>query len=425
MTSAATVLTRQPATRRRLADRSGPFTALLIEDDRQREAATAALLTEMARLGARVIRAGTLLRFPLTLERILGEQAGPEGRVVLLAEHAETLHPDVLRSLQTKLLRSPAEVRPSLEVVFVGRPAFRDLLAGADLAPLRQALVEPTADPVVSPAAASPRATIPSPFPDAPDWGLPELAAIRPARRRGRNLTVTLVVIALLAGAAGLAYVGLRTPQDATPKPPAKAVVPPAPSPPSPSVSLPPAEPSPPASAAPAAAGPSAPAPPVHRSPAQAPAPAANRSASRTWDFDGYLLRAGRDPANLTAAERSALFDEFLATRSQPNASAAPAGLAAPRIVVHVPAGSLSAEALSARLLTDLGAHPGTVETRQVAATPSRPTIRYFHPEDEPAARQAAGWMAGAGLAWTVRDFSGYQPLPSRGTIEVWLPRQP
>lgn len=423
MRSAATVVTRQPATRRRLADRSGPFTALLIEDDRQREAATAALLTEMARLGARVIRAGTLLRFPLTLERILGEQAGPEGRVVLLAEHAETLHPDVLRSLQTKLLRSPAEVRPSLEVVFVGRPAFRDLLVGADLAPLRQALVGPTADPVVSPAAALPCAMIASPLPDAPDWGLPELAAIRPARRRGRNLTVTLVFMALLAGAAGLAYVGLRIPQDATPKPPAKAVAPPAPSPQFPSVTPPPAEPSAQVSSGPAAAGPSVPAQPVRRSPA--PTPAANRSANRTWDFDGYLLRAGRDPANLTAAERSALFDEFLATRSQPNASAAPAGLAAPRIVVHVPAGSLSAEALSARLLTDLGAHPGTVETRQVAATPSRPTIRYFHPEDEPAARQAAGWMAGAGLAWTVRDFSGYQSLPSRGTIEVWLPRQP
>ena len=140
------------------------------------------------------------------------------------------------------------------------------------------------------------------------------------------------------------------------------------------------------------------------------------------WDFDAFLLSSGRDPATLSEAERSALFDEFLLTRQRSGSLPAAPG---PRIVVHVPAGSAPAEALSGRLLADLAGRPGTVEERHVMDTPSQPSIRYFHPEDAAAARRAADLMAGAGLSWTVRDFTSYQPRPSRGTIEVWLPRQP
>jgi len=80
---------------------------------------------------------------------------------------------------------------------------------------------------------------------------------------------------------------------------------------------------------------------------------------------------------------------------------------------------------LSARLLASLRPRFGTVEARRVAATPAKPSIRYFHPEDEPSARSAAAWLADMGLNWTLQDFSTFRPLPSRGTIEVWLPQQP
>jgi len=411
--TAEAVLTRQPAATRSAAAAGQPssgrraraFTALLLD----------ALLAEMARLGVRVIRAGNLLRAPLTLEGVLEHLPGPERRVVLLVERAGTLHPEALRSLQARMLRSPPDARPSLEVVFVGRPAFRDLLVGADLAPLRQTLAEPVGGASRPVAALHRGKSAPAPrLPGSPDWGLPELATIRPTRRRGRALTFALVIAALLGGGATVAYVGLRAmpDPDVASQPVAEAVAPAAPAPLPP---LPSAPPAPTGARSPQAS--SAAAQPARRSPALA----ASRTASRTWDFDAYVLRSGRDPATLTGAERSASFDEFLASRSRHDASGAPAGVA-PRIVIHVPTGSSAAEALSGRLLASLGAHPGSVEARHVAATPNRPTIRFFHPEDEPAARQAAGWMAEAGLPWTVRDFSGYQPTPSRGTIEVWLP---
>ena len=78
---------------------------------------------------------------------------------------------------------------------------------------------------------------------------------------------------------------------------------------------------------------------------------------------------------------------------------------------------------MSAHLQADLGSRLGAVETRRVAGTPDRPSIRYFHPGDEPVAHQVAARMAGAGLVWTLQDFSTFVPRPSRGTIEVWLPR--
>ncbi len=124
-------------------------------------------------------------------------------------------------------------------------------------------------------------------------------------------------------------------------------------------------------------------------------------------------------------AERSAQFDKFLLSREHVASSASALPAINPRVVVHVPAGSASAEALSGRLLASLAGRSATVEERHVMDTPSQPSIRYFHPEDAAAARRAADWMAGAGLSWTVRDFTSYQPRPSRGTIEVWLPRRP
>lgn len=94
--------------------------------------------------------------------------------------------------------------------------------------------------------------------------------------------------------------------------------------------------------------------------------------------------------------------------------------LPALRIVIHVPPGA-EVETVSARLLASLDPRRGRVEIRRVAAAPRQPSIRYFRLEDGAAARTVAAWLSGTGVDWTVRDFTAFRPLPSRGTIEVWL----
>lgn len=106
------------------------------------------------------------------------------------------------------------------------------------------------------------------------------------------------------------------------------------------------------------------------------------------------------------------------AEASPPAAAMSTTGL---RIVVHVPGGA-AAEALSARLLANLDPQLGRIEVRRVSEAPSRPSIRYFYSADEAAAQGVAARMSGTGLSWTLRSFSTFRPLPSPGTIEVWLP---
>ena len=140
-----------------------PFAAVLLDDELERTYTAAALLARLARPGVRVIRMGRSLHSGLTLERILVQVAGPEGevssgddarrivdaiaerqgqetRVVLAIEHAERLHPKVLRSLQAMAPYFVQNGRPTLQVLFVGRPAFRALLASEEMMPLREAL---------------------------------------------------------------------------------------------------------------------------------------------------------------------------------------------------------------------------------------------------------------------------------------------
>jgi hypothetical protein len=45
--------------------------------------------------------------------------------------------------------------------------------------------------------------------------------------------------------------------------------------------------------------------------------------------------------------------------------------------------------------------------------------VRYFHAEDAPAAARLAGRL---GRGWALQDFRSYEPLPSPGLLEVWLP---
>jgi hypothetical protein len=440
----------------------GPFAALLLENDLQRESAVAALLAGMERTDTRLIRVVHKAGMPLTLGRILLQAMAPGGvvpavddprllvaaivepqrpaaRVLLLIEQAERIHPDALRSLVAMAPYFAAAGQPSLRVVFVGRPSFRDLLQREELLPLRQALRQSSGVPgdtaaPAAPARASSRDTAPLP----PASGLFEPTAARAVPRRWPIAGLAIIML------TAAYYVGLREPRHvapapSSPAPPADHAAPPAQPAPTPA-HAPPLE----TSGVPAPAispvvqplqPPPASPPPVAATPAPSQASAVSRPANppraagggpgRLWDFDAFLLDSGRNPASLSEPERSGLFDEFLRTRERPAPRASSPVPSGPRIVVHVPAGSASAEALSGRLLGSLGGHSGTVEERHVAETPSQPSIRYFHPEDAPTARRAADWMAGAGLSWTVRDFTSYQPRPSRGTIEVWVPRQP
>ena len=243
------------------------------------------------------------------------------------------------------------------------------------------------------------------------------------ALRRGGILLRLVLMPAAVAGVAGAAYTGLHRLfyRDVPARPVASAVTPAAPQAAPSSSALAPSVPVP---ATPA------PSPEVgdRSAPSAAPAvpPPTAPSARLRQDFDDFVASSGRKGAALSGAQRGVLFGEYLDWRSRNNhAAPTPSSVPNVRVVIHAQAGSEAGDALSARLLASLRPRFGTVEARRVAATPAQPSVRYFHPEDEPAARLATSWLADMGLNWTLQDFSAFRPLASRGTIEVWLPRQP
>ncbi len=439
---------------------SRPFTALLHDDDPQRDAALSRLLSELAGPDVRVVRMGNSMRSRLMLEHILIRVAGTEGRisqeeaarriartiaerqgretrVIMLITQAETLHSKTLRLLQAMQPFFAENGAPTLQVVFVGRQAFRALLDGRGMTPLREALgfqpqaedmrsVTPDSVPMPESDADAP------PLPTAQDLDQPatpaqpmveagtlhrkmdhsgavstlprrsitaeHAAGSVPAARRRRSVALGFAVFAAMAGAA---YLGLRTAFYR--EVPARAVLsiphptgspllatPPAPVPGGPAIKDPQASTPAPGSAAPAEAAPSDP---------------------------------GRSRNTLPAARRDPEVPEPSSPPPRENAPSPAPGTPTPRVVIHVPAGSEGAEAMSAQLRASLGPRLGAVAARRVAGTPDRPSIRFFHPGDEPVAQQVAAWMADAGLIWTLQDFSSFSPRPSRGTIEVWLPR--
>ena len=447
-----------------------PFHAVLHDDDRVRTTAVSELLASVAGPDVRVVRVGNPLRSPLTLDRILMQVAGPDGdiilgqdatvvqaitrrqaqetRVLLVIEQADTLHPAALRSLQAMTPHFKQDGQPALRVAFVGRTAFRDLLAGEDLAPMRAALgipdkannpvtLEP-APPVMAVRQTQPAAPA-SPEPARPAVAAHEALAEPVPARSSRWLLRAVLVLVLLGGAVAASIQGLRSLfyRDVPPRPalatviPAPALTPqpdPEPNPPAvvpttpllPAPALLPPEPVPPAPLPPVAAPTPAPVLPAVITPPP-PSPPTDQTARLRRDFETFLARSGRGTATLTDAQRAILFDEFLEWRAQNPGNANPRE-PGPRIIIHVPAGSVEAGTVSNQLLAMLRPRPGTVEARPVADGPARPTINFYHPDDEAAARQAAGWMADAGLAWTVRDLTSFQPRPPRGLIEVWLP---
>jgi len=90
------------------------------------------------------------------------------------------------------------------------------------------------------------------------------------------------------------------------------------------------------------------------------------------------------------------------------------------RVVLHHRAGSYAAaEAAGAMSSQVREAGFDLNETRAVTATPSQRVVRYFHAEDAPAAARLAGRL---GRGWALQDFRSYEPLPTPGLLEVWLP---
>ena len=438
-----------------------PFAALLHDDDQQRDAALSRLLSELARPDVRVVRMGNSVRSRLMLEHILIQVSGTEGRisqeeaarriartiaerqgretrVVLLITQAETLHSKTLRLLQAMQPSFAESGAPTLQVVFVGRQAFRALLDGRGMTPLREALgFQPQAEMVPSTAPDNvPLAEAdldPRPLPAPQDLGQPvapadpvveaagaphgqaghsgpvptflvqpntvERAAVSvPAARRRRSLVLGLAVFAVMASAA---YLSLHA---AFYRDVLARAAPNVPHPMgSPRTAMPPVLPVP----GPAVQDPQAAAP--------VPDPA---SSDRAAPFD-----PGRSRGASPAVRRSPETPEPSSPPPRENAPLPAPGAPPPRVVIHVPAGSEGAEAMSAHLRAGLGPRLGAVAARRVPGTPDRPSIRFFHPGDEPVAQQVAAWMADAGLIWTLQDFSSFSPRPSRGTIEVWLPR--
>lgn len=420
---------------KRLDDR--PFTALLLEDDRQRADALSTLLSGLAKPRVRVVRMGSSVRSRLTLERVMLQATGQEGSafladnarriartiaerhrhetsVVLLITQAETLHSKTLRLLQAMAPYFAEHGAPTLQVVFVGRPAFRSLLDGRGMTPLREALGLPASiefsqsssdDTPSASSAVNGQPERPEPAPATPPapflepGGAASASVSVPDTRRRSILVRWLLLLAIVLLASAVAILRIRGVSDwGVPTQSAP-------------VAVLPAEPQPRLEADPAAS-------PSPVAPASDPSvPPMAATASPVPDLKPAL--PGRVVPSITVAP--ALPPDLL---RQFRGNTATLATPDPRIVIHVPAGSEGAAALSAHLLASLSPRPGTVEARRVPDTPNRPTIRYFHPEDESAARQVAAWMADTGLPWTLRDFSTFQPRPSRGTIEVWLPRQ-
>lgn len=357
-----------------------------------RAEAVSTLIAQLARPETRVIRVDNRLRSLLTLDhavdavaRVLAERQGRETQVVLLIEQAETLPLGTLRSLQAMAPYFVEAGRPALRVAFVGQPTFRALIAGEEFAPLRQALgFEPT---LVGGGAARAR------------W----------AQGKALRVTVLAALALLLAGTAALVSWSL----EAARRPNAPVVAATASAPPS--ARPPPAAPLPASVAA------------LEQPPPMPPPPAeTSQSAALHREFDAFLANSGHSAASLTPAQRDAMVSEFMRRRAAPPvaAPAPPPAMLAPRVVIHVPDGA-GAAAMSAQLLAALDGQVGRLQTRHVATSPKRPSIRYFRPGDAPAARLIAQRLASTGLAWTVRDFTAVAAPPSPGTIEVWLPRQP
>lgn len=108
----------------------------------------------------------------------------------------------------------------------------------------------------------------------------------------------------------------------------------------------------------------------------------------------------------------------------------APAPVTPTRVVIHF-GGDADSRELAQRLADQLRrADYSTVEIRAVPFEVGSASVRFFHAEDRLAAQQLVNAL-GPFLVWQGRsaptaptDFTDYRPLPSTGSIEIWLPRR-
>lgn len=89
------------------------------------------------------------------------------------------------------------------------------------------------------------------------------------------------------------------------------------------------------------------------------------------------------------------------------------------RIVIHGEAINDKLSALTAELLTSLGA--GEVERRRVGDSSEVDQIRYFDAADERMARDLADALSPEFGRVPVMDFTAYTPQPDSGLLEMWL----
>ena len=130
-----------------------------------------------------------------------------------------------------------------------------------------------------------------------------------------------------------------------------------------------------------------------------------------------------REP-ELHVLPRKLVADDPPALPATPPARPAVAGV---RIVLHYNAASAPAAELAGRMATAL-AGLGSVEIRPVTLPVATASVRFFHAGDRAAAERLVSTLrplfanAGRAAPMTPIDFGDYAPLPSVGTLEVWVP---
>jgi hypothetical protein len=97
-------------------------------------------------------------------------------------------------------------------------------------------------------------------------------------------------------------------------------------------------------------------------------------------------------------------------------------GSTSARIVVHYEGAKESAEDV-AELLNSVGF--GQSELRRVPFRIATTNVRYFHRQNRRVAVDVTDVLRAMGSRSELRDFTDYSPLPSVGTIEVWIADQP
>lgn len=91
------------------------------------------------------------------------------------------------------------------------------------------------------------------------------------------------------------------------------------------------------------------------------------------------------------------------------------------RVVIHRPRDNSAPDARD--LLGRLNARGvGEAEIRTVGINVSRADVRYFHAADRAIAEEVRRMLRRQGYTPELRDFTNYRPLPSRGSVEVWMP---